>query len=159
MAHSEQMWLKSNWNQARCDLRSAVWLRLPPLSCATSQNKEGAEVKWPTHPDVTQVLTTISGASCQHSHALWRFSARVEPGWTLKATVLPGGMKIWDVNVIQISALSRSSLKKRLQSFCVLQGAFFPRSLTTWETTDVWHHFTFGRIKEFRRVRKRAVYN
>lgn len=91
MAHSEQMWLKSNWNQARCDLRSAVWLRLPPLSCATSQNKEGAEVKWPTHPDVTQVLTTISGASCQHAHALWRFSARVEPGWTLKATVLPGG--------------------------------------------------------------------
>lgn len=80
------MRLKSNWNQAGCDLRSAVWLRLPPLSCATSQNKEGAEVKWPTHPDVTRVLTTISGekaertgASCQHSHALRRFSARVEP--------------------------------------------------------------------------------
>lgn len=43
-------------------------------------------------------------------------------GWRLKITILPGSMKIWDVNVIQIGFISRCSLKNVLQSFCVPSG-------------------------------------
>lgn len=134
------------------------------LCCATSQNKDGAEVKWPTHPDVTQVLTTISGekaegtgACCQHSPGLWRFSADAEPPhvWRVRldatddrAARRPENMGCkCHSNQCVIEELWKEAPAELLCS----ARWFFLLSLPTRDTTDVWHRFTFGRIKEFRR--------
>lgn len=157
---------KSGWSQTetRRDLTSDL------LSDSHYRHRVAQQVKTKTEQRLNGRHTLTSRKfpqqfleKTQNEPDFCRFSAHVEPPhvWRVRLDVKDDhparrhenmGCKCHS-NECVIEVFS----KERLQSFCVLRGVFF--SLTTRDTTDVWHHFAFGRIKEFRRVRKWAVYN